>query len=129
MEENVQSLLGRRLEAGFQSPLLSHTVHFRLNKMADSINSLYPILRPILILNIFLIFSSLCARSLVRGIKNGHLIGRRNDITANMAALVLYICLAASRFLEAKTLRASQFGSPRRVAYLRRRLLLLSGVR
>ena len=35
--------------------------------------------------------SSLCVRSfvrlLVRGIKNGHLIGRRNDVTANMAAL------------------------------------------
>ena len=74
-------------------------------------------------------FSSLCVRSLMRGIKYGHLIGRRNDVTANMAALASYMCLATSRFLEAKTLRAPQFGSPRRDAYLRRCLLLLSGAR
>ena len=35
------------LEAGFESPLVSHMVHFRPNKMADNINSLYPILCPI----------------------------------------------------------------------------------
>ena len=46
----------------------------------------------------------------MRGIKNGHLIGRRNDVNANMAALALYMCLAASRFSEAKTLRAPHFG-------------------
>ena len=28
---------------------------------------------------------------LVRGIKNGHLIGQRNDVTANMAALAVYV--------------------------------------
>ena len=66
---------------------------------------------------------------LVRGIKNRHLIGRRNDVTANMAALALYMCLVASRFLEAKTLRAPQFGSPGRDAHLRKHLLLLSGAR
>ena len=37
----------------------------------------------LIILNIFNLFQS------VRGIKNGILIGRRNDITANMAALAL----------------------------------------
>ena len=30
------------LEAGFESPLVSRTVHFWPNKMADNINSLYP---------------------------------------------------------------------------------------
>ena len=35
-------------------------------------------------------------RLLVRGIKYGHLIGRHNDVTANMAALAVCMCLAAS---------------------------------
>ena len=34
------------------------------------------------------------------GIKNGHLIGCRNDITANMAALAVCMCLVASRLLD-----------------------------
>ena len=34
------------------------------------------------------------------GTKNGHLIGRRNDVTANMAALAVYMCLAASHLLD-----------------------------
>ena len=79
---------------------------------------------------IYLIFSSLCVRSfvrlLVRGINNGHLIGRRNDVTANMAAQAVCRCLAASRHLDT---RASQFGSPRRGAHLRRSSMLLSGAR
>ena len=38
----------------------------------------------IYILNIFNLFQSVCLfiRTLVRGIKNGHLIGQRNDVTA-----------------------------------------------
>ena len=36
----------------------------------------------------------------VRSIKNGHLIGRRNDVTANMAALAVCMWLAASRPLD-----------------------------
>ena len=61
----------------------------------------------ICILNIFNLFQSVRSfvRLLVRGIKNGHLIGRRNEVTANMAALAVYMCLAASRLLD--TLRAS----------------------
>ena len=42
-------------------------------------------------------------RLLVRGIKNGHLIamiGRRNDVTANMAPLAVCMCLTASRPLD-----------------------------
>ena len=39
-------------------------------------------------------------RLLVHGIKNGHLIGQRNDITANMAVLAVCMCLAASRLLD-----------------------------
>ena len=31
-EEDVQSLLRRRLDAGFESPLISHTFHLRPNK-------------------------------------------------------------------------------------------------
>ena len=42
---------------------------------------------------------------LVCGIKNGHLIGRHNGVTANMAALAVRMCLAASRLLD--TLLAS----------------------
>ena len=54
------------------------------------------------ILNIFNLFQSVCSfvRLLVRGIKNGHLIGRRNDVTANMAALAVRMCLAASCLLD-----------------------------
>ena len=39
-------------------------------------------------------------RLLVLGIKNGHLIGRHNDVTANMAALAVCMCLADSRLLD-----------------------------
>ena len=39
---------------------------------------------------------------LVRGIKNGHLIGRHNDVTANMAALAVCMCLAASCLLDTR---------------------------
>ena len=48
--------------------------------------------------NIFNLFQSVHSfiLLLVRGIKNGHLIGRRNDVTTNMAALAVCICLAAS---------------------------------
>ena len=41
-----------------------------------------------------------CIRLLVRGIKNRHLIGRRNDVTANMATLAVCMCLTASRLLD-----------------------------
>ena len=44
---DVQSLLRQRLEAGFESSLVLHTVPVQPYKMADNINSLYPILRPI----------------------------------------------------------------------------------
>ena len=37
---------------------------------------------------------------LVCGTKNGHLIGRRNDVTANMATLAVCMRLAASRLLD-----------------------------
>ena len=40
------------------------------------------------------------ARLLVCVIKNGHLIGWRNDVNANMAALAVCMCLAASRLLD-----------------------------
>ena len=55
------------------------------------------------ILNIFYLFQSVRSfvRLLVRGINNGHLIGRRNDITTNMAALAVCMCLAASHLLDA----------------------------
>ena len=68
----------------------------------------------ICILNIFNLFQSVRSfvRLLVRGIKNGHLIGRRNKVTANMAALAVYMCLAASRLLD--TLRASGWVSKAR---------------
>ena len=67
----------------------------------------------IYILNILKSFP-VCAfvRLLVRGIKNGHLIGRRNEVTANMAALAVYMCFAASRLLD--TLRASGWVSKAR---------------
>ena len=39
-------------------------------------------------------------RVLVRGIKNRHLIGRRNDVTTNMATLAVYMCLAGSHLLD-----------------------------
>ena len=39
------------------------------------------------IFNIFNLFQSV--RPPVRGIKNGHLIGRRNDVTEDMAALAV----------------------------------------
>ena len=44
-------------------------------------------------------------RLLVRGIKYGHLIGRCNDVTANMAILAVCMCLTASRLLD--TMRSS----------------------
>ena len=64
-----------------------------------------------IILNIFNLFQSVRSfvRLLVRGSKNRHLIGRRNDVTANMANLAVCRCFAASRLLDT---RASQFGSP-----------------
>ena len=62
-------------------------------------------------------------RLLMRGIKNGHLIGQRNDITANMAALAVCRCLAQPSLRHS----APQVGSPGRDAHLRRSLLLFSG--
>ena len=50
------------------------------------------------ILNIFNLFQSV--RPLVRGIKNGHLIGQRYDVATNMAALAVLMCLAVSRLLD-----------------------------
>ena len=53
---------------------------------------------------IYLMFSSLCVHSFVRllvwGIKNEHFIGRRNDVTANIAALAMCMCLTASCLLD-----------------------------
>ena len=70
------------------------------------------------ILNIFNLFQSV--RSFVRllcvAFKNRYLIGRRNDVTANMAALAVCMCLAASHLLD--TLRSSVW-----VSYARRALV------
>ena len=53
---------------------------------------------------IYLIFSSLYVHSFVRllvhGIKNMHLVGRRNDVTTNMAILAVCMCLAVSHLLD-----------------------------
>ena len=48
------------------------------------------------------------------GIKNRHLIGRRNDVTANMATLAVCMCLTASRLLD--TPRSSVWVSQGRLA-------------
>ena len=61
----------------------------------------------LVIINIFNIFQS--ARSSACA---WHLIGRRNDVTTNMATLVVRMCLAASRLLD--TLRASGWVSKAR---------------
>ena len=50
----------------------------------------------------------------MRGIKNGHLIGQRNDVTANMTALAVRMCLAAGRLLD--TQRSSVWVSQARHA-------------
>ena len=71
-------------------------------------------------LNIFNLFQSVHSfvNLLVRGIKNGHLIGRRNDLTANMAALAVYMCLAASCLLD--TPRSSVWVSQVRCALVQK---------
>ena len=47
-------------------------------------------------------------------IKNGHLIGRHNDVTTNMAALAVCMCLAASHLLD--TSRSWVFQAQRALA-------------
>ena len=54
---------------------------------------------------------------------NGHVIGRRNDVTANMAALAVHMCLTTSRFLD--TLRASGWVSKVRRALAQKLTLII----
>ena len=66
---------------------------------------------------IYLIFP-VCAfvRLLVRGIKNGHLIGRSNDVTVNMAALAVFMCLATSHLRHSVLLSLGLPGTMRTCA-------------
>ena len=76
-------------------------------------------------LNIFNLFQSvrLFVRVLVRGIKNGHLIGRCNGVTTNMAALAVRMCLAANRLLD--TLRASGWISKARLTLAQKLIVII----
>ena len=60
---------------------------------------------------------------LVHGIINGHLIGRRIDVTTNMAALAVCMCLAVSHLLD--TPHSSVWVSQARLALVQRYTIIV----